>query len=63
MDTETGVVRRDDKILEAPKVTREIRKLQNTCHIAKGHQIELRESGERVEESAGVVVMNCLSLV
>mmetsp|Transcript_5895 Transcript_5895/g.7887 ORF Transcript_5895/g.7887 Transcript_5895/m.7887 type:complete len:146 (-) Transcript_5895:198-635(-) len=37
-----------------PKVTREIRKLQNTCHIAKGHQIELRESGERVEESAEI---------
>jgi len=54
MDTETGIVRRDDKILEAPKVTREIRKLQNTCHIAKGHQIELRESGKRVEESAEI---------
>jgi len=27
---------------------------ENTYHIAEGHQIELRESGERVEESAEI---------
>ncbi len=47
MDDETGIVRRDDNILEAPKATREMRKLENTCVIAEGHQIQLRESGER----------------
>jgi len=50
----SGIVRRDDNILEAPKATREIRKLENTCVIAEGHQIQLRESGERVEESAAM---------
>jgi len=54
MDTETGIVRRDDNILEAPKATREIRKLENTCVIAEGHQIQFRESGERAEESAAM---------
>ena len=51
MDTETGIVWRDDNILEAPKATREIRKLENTGVIAERHQTQLRESGERVEES------------
>ena len=54
MDTETGIVRRDNNILEAPNATREIRKLENTWVIAEGHQIQLRESGERVEESAAM---------
>jgi len=47
MDTETSIVSRDDNILEASKATKEIRKLENTCVIAVGHQIQLRESGER----------------
>ena len=33
-DTEPGIVRRYNNILEAPKTTREIRKLENTCVIA-----------------------------
>ena len=52
IDTETGIVRRYDNILEAPKATREIRKYMCDCRASSDSITRVRR--ERVEESAAM---------
>ena len=53
METATGIARRDYKIVEAPKATKDIRNLEQT--ITVGHQIQFQTPEERVAEESSAM--------